>query len=187
MNADSSKRLSTDYADCPERTKNSGGKPQMNADGHGLSLDSNPIPGSPGGRHLTTVFMTLVASGQAAERNVFAETTILYACSTYAGSPLAARQSTIINLESKMPLNAPSKARQKARFRVRRKASQNAYSKAHFIASSIAQLKARHIASRIAHLKAQRIASFIARCKARSKARVKARRKAPAKVSHTAC
>jgi hypothetical protein len=54
----------------------------MNADEHGLSLDSNPIPGPPWAAlddnlQYPDGFMT-----EAAERNIFAKTTILHACST---------------------------------------------------------------------------------------------------------
>jgi hypothetical protein len=107
--------------------------------------------------------------------------------STDSGSPLAARQSTIINSESKMPLKAHLKAHQKARFRVHRKVPWKAQSKAHFIASFIAHFRARLIASCIARLKAQLIASFIARFKVQSKARVKAPPKTQLKAHFTAC
>jgi hypothetical protein len=54
----------------------------MNADEHGLSLDLNPIPGPPWAAlddnlQYLDGFMT-----EAAERNIFAKTTILHACST---------------------------------------------------------------------------------------------------------
>jgi hypothetical protein len=154
---------------------------------------------------LPAVTRNSAISGQAADRNIVAETTILHACSTecrparsygalrtpeegsrpkspqvYRHSPFRVGHWELVtgNLQPKVALNAPLKALLK----VRQKVPKKAYSKAYFIAYHIARFSARHIASRIARLKAQRIASFIARCKARSKARVKAPLKAQRKA-----
>jgi len=54
----------------------------MNADGHGLSLDSNPIPGSPGAALDDDFQDPNGLRTEAEKRNIFAETTILPACST---------------------------------------------------------------------------------------------------------
>jgi len=57
----------------------------MNADKHGLSLDSNPIPGPPWAALDDNLQYPDDFITEAAERDIFAKTTILHACSAGRG------------------------------------------------------------------------------------------------------
>jgi hypothetical protein len=54
----------------------------MNAEGHGLSLYSDPIPGSPGAALDDGLQDPNDLRTEAEKRNIFAKTTIMHACST---------------------------------------------------------------------------------------------------------